>query len=365
MNQTVQQIQYEAEHTRRHTRYRIPAHFECQGHRIKVHDWSASGLSLKQMPDELQMRKHLRGRMIFDFNKIETAIQVELEKSHENEHRSGYSFVNLERPQLATLHQIINAYLSGDIVVTGDIINVIKRYAFSPKGSAELLANQQSTWSKLWQKARRVAGLGLMVSLLAVLLALIGNGIYQRLFVVESLAAEIDGPIKVVRSMGPGVVQLDGFHPGDEVHPGQILATIKLRNGGGAVVESPCHCRLVTQHVVEGDFTAQGEPLFTLIPTRGNLFIDAKFDAKEAEKLTLGAPAQIRLSSGEIISGTLRSLRSGAALELDRAAPLKSVPIHPVMYLNAVIEPKQPLPLSLLGSAVFVRVDQFSTQWPN
>ncbi|GEM_PF-2455040 len=386
-NQTVQQLRHEAEYTRRHARYQIPAKFEYHGIALKVFDWSVSGLSLRQpsdspalesdlsvvehfmktkgysLPEEIRAQPHLSGRLTFDFNGIETSIDVELEKIYEIEgdNKIGYRFVNLGRPQIAVLHQVINAYLNGDIVAVGDVLDVIKRDAFSPKPQVIEAASKNSPWQRMKFQLRRFAGLAAMLLALAGLLALIGNGIYHRLFIVESMAAEIDGPITVLRSLGNGVAKINAIQPGEVVHPGQILATLKLRNGGGNVIESPCHCRIVSWHLLNDTFIAEGEPIVTLLPMDQNLYVDAKFDAKSAEKLVIGAPAEIRLSSGETITGTLRSLRSGASLELERAAPLQSVSTHPVMYLNAVIEPDQPLDWHLLGSAAFVQVDLFST----
>ena len=386
-NQTVQQLRHEAEYTRRHARYQIPAKFVYHGILLKVFDWSVSGLSLRQpsdlptsqsdmsvvehfmktkgysLPEEIRAQRHLSGRLIFDFNGIETAIDVELEKVYEIEgdNKIGYRFVNLDRPQIAVLHQVINAYLNGDIVAVDDVLDVIKRDAFSPKPTTIESTSTRSPWQRFMFQVRRFSGLAAMLLVLAGLLALIGNGIYHRLFIVESMAAEVDGPITVLRSLGNGIAKLTPIQPGQEVKPGQVLATLKLRNGGGNVIESPCHCRIVSWHLLDGNFVAEGEPVVTLLPVDQNLYVDAKFDAKTAEKLVIGAPAEIRLASGQTITGTLHSLRSGASLELERAAPLQSVSTHPVMYLNAVIKPDQPLDWRLLGNAAFVEVDLFST----
>lgn len=123
------QIVHEAEITRQHARYKIPAKMEIDGKIYKLEDWSVSGCAIENLPDELLHRKFAVGKMIFRFDDFETVVDnIKLEFINRRPNGVvGCRFTELNPQQLAILNQIIASYLAGDIITEDDIIHAVTR----------------------------------------------------------------------------------------------------------------------------------------------------------------------------------------------------------------------------------------------
>lgn len=357
------QIIHEAEHTRQHARYQIPTLFVTGNHRLPVNEWSVSGLSLEKAPEELRQQQVLKGRLVFDFGEVDTSIEIELELMHHDQEQqlSGYRYVNLGRVQLSTLHQMVNAMLSGDVVDAGEVIEVIKRDAFTPLG-VDQTAHEKKSWAaRFFTRLRRLTVFLLFLVIVVALLAFIALSTYNRLFVLESIAARVDGPLVVIRAPMAGYFNpLDTAVANQKLEIGDLLATIRLIGGGSTSIVSPCHCRVVSGHILNQAFAKQGESLLTLMPLEEQLFVIAQFDFTQVSKLVIGQSAQIHLVTGEVLTGKVSAVRSGQPVELRHAAPLNNIPVRPIAFADVIIEPVQSLDINLLGSVASVTIDTFS-----
>jgi len=364
------QVIHEAEYTRQHARYRVPArlrietspNFAAGQYEIDVNEWSVSGLSLKGLPDLLQQKRQLKGQLIFTFGGIDTVVEVELELVHreKDENLNGYRFVNLGRPQLATLHHIIHASLNGDIVDAGGVIEVLKRDAFKGAPGKAADSGTRPLGVRVREAVRRIFLLLVFLSVVMALLAFIGYTSYQRMFVVASMAAHVDGPVVIVRAPQASYFEpVSQLQDSEEVKEGELMATLKLTGGGSAMVVSPCDCRVLGRHRLHHEFVARAEPLWTLFPKQASPYITAKYAFKEVEKLSPGQKASIRLADGEQIQGTIVRILSGQSIEREYAAPLKEVTTNPVAYADVIIQPDKELSTDLLGVAASVKIDTF------
>jgi len=352
---------HEAESSRQHARYKIPTKLIIDGKYYDVVEWSVSGLSVC-LPEKLIQASHIKARMAFDFGEIHTVLDVELEKLHINKEKIkvGYRFVNLKQSQIAVFHHVINAYLGGEIIDAGEVIEIVKRDAFSVKRDNLLSPTPSGKSNFLFQFKRILGALALLLVLISIL-SIIFYNVYQRLFVVESIAANVNAPVMVVRS--PIASYFKAFpvvKNNNEVSPGELLATLQLINGGAANIESPCHCKIIKIHTPYRQFVDEGEPLITLLPIEnGDLFIEAKFNYKDISKLALNQQAEIKFVNGQVITGVVTKIMSAETVELRHVAPLKNISPTAVSYISVIIEPDTKLNIDLLGSAATVNIDGF------
>ncbi len=352
---------HEAESSRQHARYKIPTKLIVAGKYYNVEEWSVSGLSIR-LPETLIQASHIKVKMVFDFGDIHTVLDVELEKLHIDKEslKVGYRFVNLKQSQIAIFHHVINAYLGGEIIDAGEVIEIVKRDAFSVKRDNQLSPISSGKGNFLFQFKRIFGALALLLALIGIL-SIISYNVYQSLFVVKSIAANINAPVMVVRS--PIASYFKAFpvvKNNNKVSPGELLATLQLINGGAANIESPCHCEIIKIHTPYKQFVDEGEPLITLLPVEnGDLFIEAKFNYKDISKLSINQQAEIKFVNGQVVTGVVTKIMSAETVELRHAAPLKNVSSTPVSYVRAIIKPDAKLNIDLLGSAATVIIDSF------
>lgn len=355
------QLIHEAESTRQHARYKISARVVIDRESYEVNNWSVGGLSVK-LPPELAELPRLNARLVFGFGSIDTSMDIELEKIQDNSKDKnivGYRFIDLERSQLAVFHHVINAYLSGDIFDAGDIIQVIKKDAYAPKN--QLKKKNKNGENGVFFTIRRIVGSLLIVATLVTLLGFIAYTVYHKVFIIESETASVNAPVVVVRA--PKASYFEAFPvvmKGIQLKKGELLATLRLINGGAASIESPCDCEIITTHIPFKQFVDEGEPLLTLLPVddRG-IFIEAKFKNQDAEKLAVDQQVEISLINRQKVTGTITKILSGEAVEYKLSDPLRNVSSNPVSYSNVIIKPNSELDVDLIGTVASVSINTF------
>ena len=360
----VAQVTHEAENSRQHARFKLPVKLILGPKAHSLIDWSVSGLTVKLSKEESES-KTIVGRLAFRFDLISTSIPIELEEIHRNESQGtitiGYRYINLRRSQISILHHVINAYLSGEIVDTGSVIQIVKKDAFTAQGKDKKLTESLGIQNKFFFRFRQIVGaLALLIALLG-LLSFITYSIYNRLFIVNSVAASVNAPVVVVRSpRGSYFDKVPSINRDSKLKKDDLLATLRLVNGGVANIVSPCDCKIISSHVPYKQFVTEGEPLFTLLPVKdGDLFIEAKFDYKDVNKLAINQIATIQFVNGEQMKGSVSNILSSESLEFKHSAPLKSISSTPVNYAKIVITPETKLNIELLGTVATVSIDSF------
>ncbi len=358
----VAQITHEAENSRQHARFKLPVKLVVGSQTHSLIDWSVSGLTV-QLPKEVTESKIIAGRLAFRFDLVSTSMPIELEEIHRNEDKGtiGYRYINLRRSQISILHHVINAYLSGEIVDTGSVIQIVKKDAFTLQDKDKKISQNLGLQNRLLFRFKQIAGaLALIVTLLG-LLSFIGYSIYNRVFILNSVAASVNAPVVIVRSPRSSYFdKIPSIKKDSKLKEGDLLATLRLVNGGVANIVSPCDCKIISSHVPFKQFVAEGEPLFTLLPIKGgDLFIEAKFDYKDVNKLAINQPATIQFINGEQVKGSVSNILSSESLEFKHSTPLKSISSTPVNHAKVVIIPEAKPSINLLGTVATVSIDSF------
>ncbi|NOQ63136.1 MAG: HlyD family efflux transporter periplasmic adaptor subunit [Methyloprofundus sp.] len=358
------QVIHEAENSRQHARYQIPARLVIDHKAYPIANWSVSGLAVK-LPPEVTKSALLKGRLVFNFGDIDTVIDIELENVPGNRPDGlfGYRFIHIKRTQVAMLHHVINAYISGDLIHTGDMIEIVRRDAFTSVDKDKKVAEMSGERNQVVFRLRQILGSLAILALLLSLVAFISYTLYNRLYVLKSVAASVNGEVVIVKSPRASYFDaLPAMKKGASVKRGDLLANVHLINGGTANIESPCDCTILDVHVPYKQFVDEGAPLITMIPQKGgDLFIEAKFSFEDVEQLSLNQRAEIKFVNGNMIAGTVKKIYSSETVEFKHSTPLKNIASTPVSYVNVLIIPDTKLPLELLNSVATVSIDSFKS----
>lgn len=334
-----QQLKHEAEQQRQHARYRIPLVLTTQGRKYKVRDWSVNGFSIYGLIEN-DTQKTFKATLDIQLDLFSMAFDVEAEPIwyDKTKNLTGCKFHDLNTYQLSVLRYIIDAFISGEVILAGDILQIARRdnlqLARSANNSGESAGASRliSKWTK--------GTFGFLA--LATVLTLLGlftiNSIYTKLFYVESPYAVVEGPIVVIRAPQPSYFDPLDVKVGQNVGEGDAIASIELINGGAVAIDSPCNCKVIKQHVLAREFVGTGEPLFTLLPDSKQLYVKAQIRASDLKKIEIGNSAKIRLPNNETFNAEIVSLQSGAPLEKRNAAVLNNTPTSPLSYIEAILK---------------------------
>jgi len=345
------EVVHEAEVSRQHARYRIPAIVVISGNEYHLTEWSVSGFSVSGIPTEAVTQKIIPVKIVFDLQGIELGMSIKLEvvRYDEQNGRLAVRFTDLEKQQISLFHYIINAYISGEIVTAGDIISVVHREGFVKKDLGKRHETIESTFEKYLRITKKLMGQAFLFTILFTILWFVVFTLYNRFYIIESTSAKVVGNVLVLRAPDNGVFsRKSSFKTNELAKSGALLGIVKLVVGGAAVIESPCDCQLLVEHATNGVYVERGEPIYTLIPNNLSTFIEAQFALKNISSIRLGDSAALTLINGQEVKGIVIEVKgSNTSTMSGQADNFARVKIKP----EVIIQP------DLLGSIVSVKID--------
>lgn len=347
------QIVHEAEVHRQHVRLKIPIQVEVDGVRYQADDWSVGGFGVESVMTSRQPGERFPVRLIFPFEEFEMTMRFEARMVYvDQDHgRFGCAFLGMTKEQTEIFRYLVDAYLSGEVVSAGDILQVRAR---DNTAQARLQAvydpyAQDEPWSARLKRYGAYAGFGLAG---LVLLGIIALGVKGRYFTVAAQSAVVDAPVIQLRSPLAGRF-VSALEPGEPVLPGTLLGTVQGFDGTLVSLESPCDCLVLEQLGLSGQHYQVGEPLVALIEAGQPLTVRAQLPLEELEKLEIGDRAEVRFPGRpEPLQGQIERIDLRPRLEA-----LRQVSEQPISrrLAQVVVRTDQPLDLQDFGSLVTVR----------
>jgi alginate biosynthesis protein Alg44 len=350
-------ITHEAEVSRQHARFPIPASVRIKGTELPTREWSVSGFSAENVPANLigSERFH-KATLIFDLDTFALSVDLEFEVMRFEERTGVLSarYMNVPKGNLSLLHYVINSYLAGEVVVAGDILSVAARDDFVERDlDAEIEAEEAGTPAQeAARKTKRSLGFVGMVAVFVLLIWFIVFTLYNRLFVIEALSARVQGPVVVLRAPENGQFEATVSQVGPTT-TGAMLGVVKLYNGGVASIESPCDCQLMEVLSLNDAFVSRGQELYSLLPKNAEMRVEAQVDFKNVSELKIGQEAEIKLPDGSYQTAVVKQVRAVNSLNDLQQAGTGNAARTALVVLAA----DDPIPSSMLGAGVSVRIN--------
>lgn len=331
-------IVHEAEVQRQYVRLQLPVEVEIAGKRYVSDDWSGGGLSIRWSVEEraasstlIREGAQFSAVMLFKFGLFDINIPVNLEVRHisDAKGRIGCRFANVNPGQQSLLQFIVNAYITGEIVRVGDVIDIVAR---------DNTARPRSIPAGDVNPARRSLGWFAVMGATAALALYIGLGIWERAFVVSMDAAAVMSEPLVVEAPKLGRLFYQPIKPGQKVTKGTPLLSVQTVKGNMESVDSPCNCvirdRLLDNHAR----VSTGDPVLRLISTDAAPYVQAHLATAQALRLKPGMAATIALPGGTV-SGHVSSIEAGEG-----------------GMATVYVEPEEKLAADVVGGPATVRV---------
>ncbi len=356
---------YEAGQQSRYPRYRIPATVEIDDWRYPVQEWSVEGFAVAGVQNASALGSGFPVKLWFRFDGFSTVVDMNAEVVRHDPADDGLvcRFTDLSNRKVSVLRAVIDSYLLGEFVSMEDLIHVVKRDVADETGDDRAHAPAETETRRLRALIGRWLGLT-MVSLLLVFLAGLSLWIgYRQLYVVEAASAVVEAPLVILRAPQYSFFKAVGGPDTTQVELGQPVAYAELVGGGAVTIDSPCDCRILQRHALQGEFVSVGEPLMTLLPLGEKAYVSAKVRIEDAGRITLGDRATVTLPDRSTVAGTVRKVLYGEPLERQLAAPLSRASVDVISYHEVVIAPDEDLDLDLLGVPATVEVNIFRGLW--
>ena len=345
-------VVHQSERQRQHARYRIAASVRIGEQEYRAEDWSIGGVAIADPPETLAVGNAIALSMLFPFEGMQVEIELDAQTvwCDPEAGRAALRFVGLNERQLASLRYVIDAYLSGEILSTGDLIRVAGR---EPSAPAEPEATPAPDPDAERRRTFRIAALGLG---LFVLCWFVLSSLYLRLFTVEAVWAAVQAPVLVMRAPQASFFEPTELLRDGAVERGKTVALAELVGGGAVALDSPCDCSVIEVHALSGEFVAQGEPLVTLLPEGGATFVNAQLAWPDLERVRRGDRAELELADGQVVEGTVQALRAAAVPDPRRAAVARAAGSAAEALAEVTVVPDEPIQIERLDEPVWVRI---------
>ncbi len=346
MNEAAPAIVHEAEVQRQHVRLKLPLNVQVGSRQYAVGDWSNAGFAIVGFSLDLGIGKTAKGQLLFPAEGFTLALDIEFEIRNisREEGRVGCRFINLSGHQLATLQYLVSAYMTGELVQVGDIIDVAARNNFTTARKVPSQTEGMSWRQRAIHAQKRALGFSLLALLSVALIAYIGASIFERVFIVTAESAVAKSDTIVIEAPRAGLLFVNASARAEQVRSGEPLFAIKTDLGKTITIDSPCDCLLEGDRLAGQRWVRAGEKIMNLIPQSQPLRVEAVVSYQEALRLQ---PGQMAFIAAPAWGGGNRQGRVVEIRALGDGDPRAWVRI----------EPGTPLPASLAGIPLAVRID--------
>ncbi|AJQ93015.1 PilZ domain-containing protein [Gynuella sunshinyii] len=331
-------IVHESEAQRQYARVRMPVELEMiaavQGknnqfsmRRYKVQDISAGGFSIRCQPHEFANGRVFKGTLKINVDGFMLSLGVSflVRSVQEQSGRTGFEFQELGPKEISALRYLITAYLSGDLVNTGDMLNTLSRENFTKarKNSVQKVSIGNKVKAIGGTLVIFMTGLGAAVFVAAQL--------YNTFYVTTSQAAELVAETYHINMPKDGMVKplIDSE---SAVKRGQPIATFetpvldfmnselggeidseRLASLTGSSVKgtlmSPCDCILAKSYIADGQYLPKGAEVFEMSVENAQPYVSAQFAFADSDNLAPGDQVQVRIGGNRhVYDGVIRQI---------------------------------------------------------
>ena len=315
-------IRFEADVPRQHARYNLPVRCVIDGETVRTLDWSIGGIGIDSPARPLAPQSLHDLRLLFGFAGYEVAVDVEAKVVSNDGKTARLDYVRMQPEQIALMRYLLDAYLAGEVVTAGEILDFQRR----PLEDAN--AKQNTGASRRNPLINGISGTLRAIPVLVItllLLFLIGSSLYQHFAVFPATAAYVTSEATPILAPSEGTVT-NLASEGSVVSAGTPVLTILSPSGKSLTVNSPCDCRVddVATHI--NDTPQAGMRLLSLREPGAKPYIFATIDRSRLMDAYKGVVADVELVDGTVLRNLPVVVPPGSAI--DDTGTTFSVRVH-------------------------------------
>jgi mannuronan synthase len=225
-----------------HIAVRLPLQAVIESTAYEVPEWSASGFRIAGFDDRTAVGTVIPLKLVFPFDafSLMLSVKVKILRTNLPGRSADVVFLGLTRRQSELLQYVSDAYLTEELVATGDLIEVVAR---TPSG-AEMpkVAESTTTSRKAWRLTGRILGsLGFAAAAIG-LIAYLASSTYQRIFVIPAISGLVTVDVSEIASPAAGIAVITA--KGTSLKVGDPVAELTTLDGEVVKISSPCNCTI-------------------------------------------------------------------------------------------------------------------------
>ncbi|MDH5723512.1 MAG: HlyD family efflux transporter periplasmic adaptor subunit [Alphaproteobacteria bacterium] len=299
----IKNIVHESETQRQYVRLPVPAKAKIVDAEFDIKDLSSGGLSVLKVGKPYEIGTIIPIELFLPFSafSLEIVIDTEVKYYDLKEQTLGLQFVNVTQDQVALLNHVMKSFMAGEIVRSGDLLNVAARENFVTERK-----KNSTDKTPVVNVSRQIPGLLVITTLGIIAAAFIALNIYDSMFTLRTSNAVVKGAEIQVRAVSQGM-----FHSKIEASDREVSDRQEIGSVNGDDLKSPCECIISQVHRQDGEFVIPGDPILTLVPKESAPWIVATIKASDATKLSLKNVAHISIAGSPIeVKGYVASIKS-------------------------------------------------------
>lgn len=327
-------IVHEADAQRQHVRLQLPVGIIINDVTYSACDWSTGGVCVKLEGEEgkklfqtMKQGQSFKAVLDFGFEGFALTLPVDMEIRYidDRQQRVGCRFTNMSRRNISMLQYLVSAYVSGEIIQIGDLIDVAGRNNFTTARKIPSAADGATPWQRMRYRLSKASRTLLVIGGFGLVAMYFVTSLYERVYVVKPASAVVASEAYAVEAPSSGKVFLkEGLAIDDKIKSGELLYTLNTSSGNSVAVDSPCDCVVKQIYVDNNGMTSKGKPVLRLVPQESTPFVrayvpyDKALMVKEGSKATLHFPAYGMTYGGMVVSVQAQSDHQGSSLMVIR-----------------------------------------------
>jgi len=299
---------HEADSNRQYIRLNVPAQVEVKEKFYDITDLSSGGLFINNI-EGISFGGVIRVKLILPFKDFSMDLNISLEAMHITKEGVGFKFVDLNKEKISTINHVITAYISGDILNSADILNVMSRENFVNlrKNNNDILTDIGKNGAQLSRKISYfiIFTMGLFAALFIIL------NIVESIFILESNYAYVNANTIEVKASANGIYKDLIKKDISKVKKGSLIASLEGDKGEASSIISPCNCYIVNRDIKSGDYISKGSKIFTLMPNGNSSWVTVMLRPEDLSKVKLGDDVLVTIAGySKKIRGIVKSISS-------------------------------------------------------
>lgn len=331
-------VVHESEAQRQQVRLQMPAQIEIGTERLEAVDWSGGGIavkwtesSAKSIQQGLTAGNILKAKLLFPFEGFMLSLPVDLEVRYVSAERErvGCRFTNLTPRAMSMLQFLVSAYISGEVVNVGGLMDVAARNNFTKERKIPLPEEELSPWARFKRKVGKTTASFVVLVVSLLVFGYLALSLYERIFVITAKSAEVAADVITITAPTRGIVFFK-LQKDQLVKKGAPLVIVNSITGQAVSVDSPCDCIVKETLLAEQERASKGQPVMRLVDQDAVTYVNAFVPNEEVIRFGADQPAMIRLPGhSNYIHGVVKNLRTssdGSTLTEVKIAPETKLP---------------------------------------
>ena len=353
MANTNLKLVHEAEAQRQHVRLKLPLQVRIRDNVYRATDWSMGGVAIEDVVPPLEVGSVVDAQLAFPFLEFSFSLNARLTVRYALPNgKVGLRFAEMSSEHVSLLRYLVDAYISGEVVRSADLMEVSKRNMFV---QPRKLPPQEVPASRVGRAARGVRKFISSAMLLAIGIAVITYAVlavYTNTLVTEGTGIVTSPDLQIARAQISGTLTPYTAGRGKQVAEKEVIAVVEGPDGTIRPVVASCDCYVANEPLPKGSFVSRGTVVARLVPVQSTSLVELHMPLSRLDGLEKHQPVRMKMYNGEpAVWGRIE--------EIDRHSPIDGAGSEGTYGLVRIL-PQSPLPARSVGEPVAAQIHRLS-----